>query len=92
VPDGKSEGAARALSQTRFILAYTGKLVLTECSKINDLAPWPSPKMAQKNAYTSSLRQNREEPRCNRSNTIPAQVPHCDVPITLPVEGHIFTR
>jgi hypothetical protein len=44
------------LSQTRFLLACTGELALTGCWKINNLAPLPGPKIALKNAYTSSLR------------------------------------
>jgi hypothetical protein len=47
------------LSQTRFLLDYTGKRELTCCCRINDLVLPSCPKMPLKNAYTSSLRQNR---------------------------------
>src|SRR5688572_17857498 len=38
----------RVLSQTWFLLVYTGRLVLTGCCKINDLALPSRPNMAPK--------------------------------------------
>jgi hypothetical protein len=47
------------VSQTRFLLAYTGELTLAGGWRISDLVPSWCPEIAPKNAYTSSLRQNR---------------------------------
>jgi len=52
-----SERFRQDLSQTRFLLDYTGKFALTDCNRINNLALPPCPEMPVKNVYTSSLRQ-----------------------------------
>jgi len=77
----------KVLSQTQFVNNYTGKHALTGCCRSNKLALPSCPDMLLKNAYTSSLRQNRSGSVSGSCHVPMVGVPrsgrgrsqHCDV-------------